>query len=71
MCQARNEHESMWQTDLLVRAVAVLATSFHVGFLLGSFFDPEGGGDVSSETSIELQWTTWHYIPEDRTLQGS
>jgi hypothetical protein len=22
----------------------------------------------SSETSVDFQWTTWHYIPEDGTL---
>jgi hypothetical protein len=22
----------------------------------------------SSETSLDFQWTTWYYIPEDRTL---
>jgi hypothetical protein len=22
----------------------------------------------SSETSVEFQWTVWHYIPEDRAL---
>jgi hypothetical protein len=25
---------------------ALLATSFHTGFLLGIFFDPEDGGDM-------------------------
>jgi hypothetical protein len=23
----------------------------------------------SSETSVDFQWTTWHYIPEDKTLR--
>jgi hypothetical protein len=25
----------------------------------------------SSETSVDTQWTTWRYIPEDGTLQSS
>jgi hypothetical protein len=25
-------------------------------------------GTYSSETSVEFQRTTWHYIPEDRTI---
>jgi hypothetical protein len=24
----------------------------------------------SSKTLVDLQWTTWHYIPEDRTLHN-
>jgi hypothetical protein len=27
-------------------------------------------GKCSSETSVDFQWTTQHYIPEDRTLQN-
>jgi hypothetical protein len=28
------------------RSMALLAICFHAGFLLGSFFDPEDGGDM-------------------------
>jgi hypothetical protein len=28
------------------KQVVLLATSFHAGFLLGLFFDPEDGGDM-------------------------
>jgi hypothetical protein len=40
----------------------------HPYFLLGLFFDHEDGGDMSSETSVDFQWTTPRYIPEKRTL---
>jgi hypothetical protein len=30
----------------VARAVALLATCLHPGFLLGLFFDPEDGGDM-------------------------
>jgi hypothetical protein len=41
----------------------------HGGFLLGLFFNPEVGGDMFPEMSVDFQWTTWCYIPDDRTLQ--
>jgi hypothetical protein len=34
--------------------------------LLG-LFDPEDGGYVSSETSVDFHWTPRRYIPEDST----
>jgi hypothetical protein len=39
----------------------MLATCFYASFLLGLFFDPEDGEDLSSETR--------RYILEDRNLQ--
>jgi hypothetical protein len=44
-------------------------TCLHARFLLGLFSDPEDGGDIFFEKSVEFQQTTWHYISEDRTLQ--
>jgi hypothetical protein len=38
-----------------------LASSFHADFLIGFLFDPEDG----RETSVEFQWTTRRYIPDD------
>jgi hypothetical protein len=38
------------------------------GGKLNSFFDPEDGGDMYLQKSVDFQRTTWCYIPEDITL---
>jgi hypothetical protein len=30
----------------IISVIALLATCFHTGFLLGLFFDPKDGGDM-------------------------
>jgi hypothetical protein len=37
----------------------------HDGFFLALFFNPEDGGNVSSEASVDFYQTTRRYIPED------
>jgi hypothetical protein len=43
---------------------------FHTNFLLCSFSEPQWWRRRSSEMSFDFQWTTWHYILEDRTLHN-
>jgi hypothetical protein len=40
----------------------------HSGFLFSLFFDPLNGGDMFPEMSVDLQRTTWRYIPEGKLL---
>jgi hypothetical protein len=37
-----------------MKALALLTTCFHTGFLLGLFFDPEDGGDVEKKKLLAL-----------------
>jgi hypothetical protein len=51
--------------------MALLATCFHAGILLGLFLYSltlKIEEICSSETSVDFQWTTQHYTPDDSTL---
>jgi hypothetical protein len=54
--QARHQHDVGQKQD-------------SVGFLLGLLFTLMIEATCSSEMFVGCQWTTWHYIPEDRTLR--
>jgi hypothetical protein len=47
--------------------VALLATCFHTGSLLGLFFNPEA--ICSSKTLVDFQHTIWRYTPVDNVSQ--
>jgi hypothetical protein len=52
------------------KLIALLATCFHTGFLLGLFHDPEDGATYSYETLTEFQCSIQRYIPEVRILHN-
>jgi hypothetical protein len=41
-----------------------------LGFLLGSFINPKDDVDMFLRISVNVQQTTWCYIPEARALQS-
>jgi hypothetical protein len=49
---------------------SIVSYMFHAGFLTYCMA-MKMEVTYSSETLDNFQWTTWHYIPEDRTLQPS
>jgi hypothetical protein len=51
-------------------SVALLATFFHAGFLLGSLFDPEDGDDMFLRNVGDFQRAAQRYIPGDRTFHN-
>jgi hypothetical protein len=66
ICQAKKKHGSRWQSEHM----ALLATCFHVCFLLSLFFDPEDGNDMFL---LNFVWLSMDYMvlhPEDRTLHN-
>jgi hypothetical protein len=67
--QARNHHESMWETRVL-RFACLLC--FPPAFTLVSCLDYSSTLKVeatcSSEMSVDCKRITWRYIPEDRSL---
>lgn len=60
--------EEQAMQEISMKQVADVSSLVQAGLLLGLFLDPEDESDVSSETSADIQWTTWHYILEDSTL---
>jgi hypothetical protein len=59
ICQARNWHESRW---------FCLPPIFTLVSWLAYSLTQKMEATCSSATSVDLQWTTQSYIPEDRTL---
>jgi hypothetical protein len=50
--------------------IALLATHFNAGILLGLFSDPADGSDIFSEMSVDFQWFMQHYNPEGISLHN-
>jgi hypothetical protein len=50
---------------------ALLVSCFHSGSLLGLFFDFEDEDTCSIKMSVHIHWTTWCYIPENRTVHNN
>lgn len=52
------------------QCINFLYTVVHAGFFLGLIFNHADRVNMSHETSADLQWTTWCYTSEDRTLHN-
>jgi hypothetical protein len=52
--------------SLYVVVVALLATCIHAGFLLGLFFDPEDGGNISPKR--QLTFNRLHSVISQKTV---
>jgi hypothetical protein len=61
ICQARNQHESRW---------FCLPSIFMLVSWLAYSLIQKMEATCSSATSVDLQWATQSYIPEDRTLHN-
>jgi hypothetical protein len=48
----------------------LLAARFLLATFLGLVFDPEDEGVCTSETSVNIDGTTWRYSPEDSALHS-
>jgi hypothetical protein len=51
-------------------SVTLLATYFMLVSCVAYSLTLKMETTCSSETLVEFQWTTWRYIPEDRTLHS-
>jgi hypothetical protein len=72
-----NQHEKGGSPCYLFRGGLLLGFFFdqcsafylsHIGFLLGHFSTQKVQATYSSETSVDFQRTTRHYIPEYRAI---
>jgi hypothetical protein len=63
---------SHWKSaNILKEHIQVTSRALlHSGFGLGLFFNPGDLGDMFLCNVVDFQQTTWHYIPEDRTLHN-
>jgi hypothetical protein len=58
------------QTQAFGKQIAVLATCWMLISCLAYSLALKMEITYSSEILVNFQWTTWYYIPEDRTLNG-
>jgi uncharacterized metal-binding protein len=60
-----------WRDFCLLGFNAVWSVASYAGFLFGFFFfTPKMEATCSSKTLGDFQWTTWRYIPQERTLHN-
>jgi hypothetical protein len=59
--QITNQRKRRWQVDLL--AALVSSSDYSSTLKIEEIY--------SSETSVDIQWITLRYIPEERSLQGN
>jgi hypothetical protein len=53
----------------VIKNMQDLPPTFTLVSCLAYASSPEDGGNMPSDMSVDFQWTTWCYIPEDSTLR--